>query len=130
MINTNYFTMGDLLRVCDEFAAWLVDVYGQEIFPNFLELSYNEPNFERLYEIVKERCPETETQTKIFQLMLFLEFCKAVPEAADEIPVDNEIMNKICIWVFDTWEHGDLTKQAIDRLGKKYETESRPGWLH
>ena len=102
MINTNYFTMGDLLRVCDEFAAWLVEKHGRTIFPNVHQISY----------------------TDTFYRLSFLAFCKNVPEAADEIPVDSQVIDKICECVFRCWEHGDLTNKAMESLKKEYEVEA------
>lgn len=130
MINTNYFTMGDLLRVCDEFSAWLVDTHGGDIFPNFLELEYGEPNFKRYYESVNKDSLDGKMSYAGFMKNEFFAFCEAVPEAADEIPVDEDVIENIYISVFHFWRHGDLTKQAIERLKKKYEAESKPEWLH
>ena len=122
MNEQNYFTMSDLLRVCDEFAAWLVEKHGRTIFPNVHYISYGEPDFKKFYEKVKLCSNDMTTDT--FYRLSFLAFCKNVPEAADEIPVDSQVIDKICECVFRCWEHGDLTNKAMESLKKEYEVEA------
>lgn len=108
----NNFMMSDMLRVCDEFGAWLIRTEALDIVPKkAIVISCGYPDFSK---IEGEKWYE-----------LFYTFCAQNPDTADEIPADDGIVNMIVRSVFKYYLIGGTTIAAINELREKLVTEGR-----
>lgn len=104
--------MSDMLRICDEFGAWLVRTKALDVIPKkAFVISCGYPDFSKI------------DGDKWYEL--FYTFCAQNPNTADEIPADDGIVNMIVRSVFKYYLIGGTTIAAINELREDLVAEGR-----
>lgn len=108
----NNFMMSDMLRICDEFGAWLIRTKALDVIQKkAFVISCGYPDFSKI------------DGGKWYEL--FYTFCAQNPNTADEIPADDGIVNMIVRSVFKYYLIGGTTIAAINELREDLVAEGR-----
>lgn len=96
----NNFMMSDMLRICDEFGAWLIILHKEKLFSLKGNMVCARPDFSKI---------QTDDWYEFFYT-----FCHQHPDFAARIPADDCTVNMIVRSVFKYCLIGERTCKEIE----------------